>query len=170
LKEFSVNIIGLTKKAHLFDYQIKDGFFEKYGKEVVSSGLMDAHVILDKKETFIEVDFKISGLVHLVCDRSLEPFDYPIEVAKKIMFKYGDEAQEVSDEIVIITRDQDSLDVGQYIYEFIALAIPIKKLHPKFQVDEEPDGNEVKIVYSTSEDEEVSETIDPRWEKLKKLK
>jgi uncharacterized metal-binding protein YceD (DUF177 family) len=37
-------------------------------------------------------------------------------------------------------------------------------------VDEETDENEVKIVYSTSEDEEVSETIDPRWEKLKKLK
>jgi len=170
LKEFSVNIIGLSKKAHLFDFELKDGFFEKYGKEVVSSGHFDVHVILDKKETFIEVDFTISGTAHLICDRSLEPFDFGIEMAKKILFKYGDEAQEISDEIVIITRDQDSLDLGQYIYEYIALSVPIKKLHPRFLEEEalEQNENESKIVYRTSEDE--SEAVDPRWEKLKKLK
>ncbi len=168
MREFDVNIIGLSKKAHLFDFQLKDGFFEKYGKEVVSGGDFDVHVVLDKKETFIEVDFKISGKAHLVCDRSLEPFDYLIEETRKIVFKYGVEAQEISDEIVIITHDQDSLDLGQFIYEFIALSIPIKKLHPRFK-EEEDDESDVKIIYRTSE-EEQSESIDPRWEKLKKLK
>ena len=51
MREFDVNIIGLSKKAHLFDFKLKDGFFEKYGKEVVSGGDFDVHVVLDKKET-----------------------------------------------------------------------------------------------------------------------
>jgi uncharacterized protein len=168
LREFDVNIIGLSKKAHLFNFTLKDGFFEKYGKEVVSGGDFDVQVVLDKKETFIEVDFNISGKAHLVCDRSLEPFDYPIEETRKVVFKYGEVAQEISDEIVVITRDQDSLDLGQFIYEFIALSIPIKKLHPRFKAEEEDDESDVKIIYRTSEEE--SEKIDPRWEKLKKLK
>ena len=56
-------------------------------------------LLLTKHETFIETEFKISGAAHLVCDRSLEPFDFPIESKNKIVFKYGDEYQEMTDEI-----------------------------------------------------------------------
>ena len=75
----------------------------------------------------------------MTCDRSLEPFDFPIESKNKIVFKYGDEYQEITDEIIIIPRDTATLELGQYIYEFIALAIPLKKLHPKFQDEAEDD-------------------------------
>jgi uncharacterized protein len=172
LREFAVNIIGLSKKAHLFEYRLQKGFFEKYNLESVSDGNLDVEVVLDKKETFIEANFKISGQVGLVCDRTLEPFDFAITENRKVVFKYGEAAQEISDEIVIITRDQDSIDLGQYLYEFIALAIPMKKLHPRFA--NEADGNQL-IVYTTSQNETEKEkdennSIDPRWEKLKKLK
>ena len=170
MKEFAVNIIGLSKKAHLFNYHLEKGFFEKYGTESVSDGRFDVEVVLDKKETFIEVNFKISGQAALVCDRTLEPFDFPINENRKMVFKYGEEAQEISDEIVIITRDQDSIDLGQYLYEFIALAIPMKRLHPRFANEAESDQ---PVVYSTSPtetEEKENDSIDPRWEKLKKLK
>jgi uncharacterized metal-binding protein YceD (DUF177 family) len=153
---------------------LKDDFFERYGKEVLSKGDFEAKVSLDKRETFIEVDFKISGHAELICDRSLEPFEHALKIDRKIIFKYGEEPQEISDEIVIITRDQDRLDLGQFMYEFIVLAIPIKKLHPNLRNQEEDeDDAEVKIVYSTSterEEKEKEEDIDPRWEQLKKLK
>lgn len=170
MKEFAVNIIGLSKKAHLFNYHLEKGFFEKYGTESVSDGRFDVEVVLDKKETFIEVNFKISGQAALMCDRTLEPFDFPINENRKMVFKYGEEAQEISDEIVIITRDQDSIDLGQYLYEFIALAIPMKRLHPRFANEAESDQ---PVVYSTSPtetEEKENDSIDPRWEKLKKLK
>lgn len=170
MKEFAVNIIGLSKKAHLFNYHLEKGFFEKYGTEAVSDGRFDVEVVLDKKETFIEVNFKISGQAALVCDRTLEPFDFPITETRKVVFKYGEEAQEISDEIVIITRDQDSIDLGQYLYEFIALAIPMKKLHPRFANEAESDQPMVYSTSPTETEEKEKDTIDPRWEKLKKLK
>jgi uncharacterized protein len=172
LKDCSVNIIGLSKKAHHFQFELRDGFFEHYGKEVLSKGDFDATVSLDKKETFIEVDFKITGHTELICDRSLEPFNYHLNIDRKIIFKYGEEPQEISDEIMIITRDQDTIDLGQFMYEFIVLAIPIKKIHPDLKEQEESDDDpDSKIVYSTStEAEKKKEEIDPRWEKLKKLK
>jgi len=175
LKDFSVNIIGLSNKVHLFEFELKDGFFGHYGKEVLSRGDFEAKVSLDKRETFIEVDFKISGHAELICDRSLEPFQHELKIDRKIIFKYGEEPQEVSDEIVIITRDQDSLDLGQFMYEFIVLSIPIKKLHPDLRNEEDDeDDAEVKIIYTTSteseQEDKKEEDIDPRWEKLKKLK
>ncbi len=168
-RDFSVNILGLSKGVHQFEFQLVADFFEKYGQEVVNKGKFAATVTLDKKETFIDADFKIEGNASLVCDRSLDDFNFPVSISKKIVFKYGDEAKEVSDEIIIIAHDQQRLDVGQLMYEFITLEIPIKKLHPRFQ-DETEDETEGKIIYSSSTGDADEEIIDPRWEKLKKLK
>jgi uncharacterized protein len=164
-KEFNVNILGLSKTVHQFNFQLGEAFFKTYGQEVVAKGNFAAQVSLDKRETFIEADFKIKGIAQLICDRSLDEFDFPISVHKKIVFKYGDEPQEISDEIIVIKHDQDYLDLGQLMYEFVALEIPIKKLHPRFQDDEHTDG----LVY-TSESKNKEDEIDPRWEALKKLK
>jgi uncharacterized protein len=168
---YSVNIVGLSNKEHLFQYELGEEFFRKYGTDFVSDGKFQADLMLTKHETFIEVEFAIKGAAHLICDRSLEPFDFPIESKNKIVFKYGDEFQELTEEIITIPRDTATLELGQYIYEFIALSVPLKKLHPKFQ-DEQDDDSEGKIVYTseTSEEKKDDEETDPRWNILKKLK
>ena len=169
--DYKVNIIGLSQKTHQFDFELGDGFFEKYGKALLESGHFDAKVTLDKRETLIEGHFHIEGKAHLICDRSLEPFDYPLNIDQLIVFKYGEEEKELSDDIVLITRDQSSLDVGQYFYELIGVKLPMKRLHPKFEKDN-LEESEIQLVYSTPIDENKNEedAIDPRWEKLKKLK
>lgn len=173
-KAYSVNIIGLSNKVHQFDYEIGDAFFARYGTALISKGSFKAVVTLDKHETFIEATFKITGKAHLICDRSLDPFEYPVAFESRILFKYGDLNEELSDKIVMIHRDTDSLELGQYMYEFIGLQIPIKKLHPRYQHEADLDDSGGKIIYSsgdkTFDTESGEDAIDPRWEKLKKLK
>jgi uncharacterized protein len=174
LREFGVNIIGLSNKVHHFHYEFSDEFFKAYGAGLVSEGKFTADVAIDKRETFIEANFKVEGIAKLVCDRSLDPFDHPVKFQKKIVFKFGDADEELSDEIVMIHRDTDTLELGQYLYEFIGLEIPMKKLHPRYENEAElPEESEGKIIYTSGEanfDPESDEDIDPRWEKLKKLK
>jgi uncharacterized metal-binding protein YceD (DUF177 family) len=169
---YSINIVGLSNKEHHFQFECGDEFFRKYGTDLVSEGKFQVDVLLTKHETFIEVSFRIKGTARLICDRSLEPFDYPIESNNKIVFKYGEAFQEMTEEIIIIPRDTAQLELGQYIYEFIALGVPLKKLHPRFKDEEEEDNSEGKIVYSsqTTEEKKDQEEIDPRWNILKKLK
>jgi uncharacterized protein len=174
MRAFRINIVGLSNKEHQFDFQIGDEFFRHYGKDagLVSEGDLTAEVTLNKQETMIEARFLIKGTVKLVCDRSLDPFQHPLKIDKRVIFKFGDADEELSDEIIMIHRDSDTLELGQYMYEFINLELPMKKLHPRYQ-DEADDGEEGKIIYSsgtTSTDAESDEDIDPRWEKLKKLK
>ncbi|CAN5557760.1 DUF177 domain-containing protein [soil metagenome] len=170
-QDFKVNIIGLSQKAHRFDYQFGDEFFGHYGTALLESGHFTACVTLDKRETLIESHFHIHGTAKFICDRSLEPFDYPMDIDRMIMFKYGEEEKELSEEIVLITRNQQSLDIGQYMYELIGVGIPMKRLHPKFQNDD-LEESEIQLVYSSPIDktEKDEDAIDPRWEKLKKLK
>jgi uncharacterized metal-binding protein YceD (DUF177 family) len=169
---YGVNIVGLSNKKHHFDYEIGEKFFGQYGSDFLSEGLFHADVELTKHETFIEAEFKLKGVARLICDRSLEPFDFPVERAHKIVFKFGDTNQELSDEIIMISRDTAVLELGQYIYEFLVLALPMKRLHPRFRDAESNDDNpEGKIVYSSKPDEPGDQDeIDPRWNILKKLK
>jgi uncharacterized protein len=168
VKEFSVNIQGLGQKQHSFQFHLSTRFFENYGKEVVSAGEFDASVFLTKRETLIEADFSIVGKANLICDRSLDAFDHTMKIEKHLIFKYGEAMEEISDEIIVIPRDLDLLDVGQLMYEFIVLDIPLKKIHPRYQSEEQSEENEEgKLVYQS---EKTDDEIDPRWEMLKKLK
>ena len=173
MKDFKINIIGLSNKDHQFDFHIGEQFFRHYGNGIVSEGDLDVVVTLDKRETMIEARFEINGKVKLICDRSLDPFEYPLKIDRKVIFKFGDADEELSDEIIMIHRDSDYLELGQYIYEFIALAVPMKKLHPRYEgeldLDDEAEG---KIIYTSGSNSEDGDDgdIDPRWEQLKKLK
>lgn len=170
---FGVNIISLSNKIHQFDYELGEAFFRSFGSDLITQGNFRADVELNKHETFIEATFKIKGTAVLTCDRSLEAFDFPIWTEKKIMFKYGDRDEEISDEIIMINRETATLEIGQYMYEFVVLAIPLKKLHPRFRAEDlqDDESSEGKIVYSSEKPGENEEKeIDPRWNILKKLK
>jgi uncharacterized metal-binding protein YceD (DUF177 family) len=184
LGAYRINIVGLSNKVHHFHYEVGQELFTEYGTDIVSEGSFQVDVDLDKRETFLEADFRIKGIAKLVCDRSLEPFDFPINTRRKVVFKYGDQDEEITDEIMIIQRDTAWIELGQYLYEFIALAIPLKKLHPRFQdqADDADDDSEGRIVYTSGGSEEGEnddsggengrddQDIDPRWNALKKLK
>ena len=115
----------------------------------------------------ITVNLFIDGSVDLECDRSLEHFDYPISVNKEIIYKYGDEEKELSEDVFVILKGEQEINIASFLYESISLEIPMKKLHPKFQDDS--DDNEV-IYKSEFTDESQEASTDPRWEALKKLK
>lgn len=127
----------------------------------------------------IQLHFHTEGSVGLVCDRSLEPYEEQFISDDRIILKFGDHNQELTDEIEIITRNTNRINIAGYIFEFIALSLPVKKIHPSLRTEDEDmfsqDEDEVVLVYSSEkpEDEEsesTDEKIDPRWEALKKLK
>ncbi|MBS1557657.1 MAG: DUF177 domain-containing protein [Bacteroidetes bacterium] len=166
VKEYSVNILGLSKGVHTFEFQLGELFLKKYDPAATALGNFTATVTLDKRDTFIEADFKINGTARLTCDRSLDEYDYPLSLKRKVVFKYGEVPQEISDEIIIISTHQAQLELGQLMYEFLSLEIPMKKLHPRYNNDTPEDG----LVYSSPPQGEESKPIDPRWEILKKIK
>jgi uncharacterized metal-binding protein YceD (DUF177 family) len=175
LKEFDIDLINLADKRHDYQYVADNAFFALFEHSLVEVGKCTVHLDLTKSETMLIGEFDIQGTIELTCDRSLDLFDYPIATQAQIIFKYGEQTQELSDEIVVIPRSLATLNVAQYIYEFIGLCIPMKKLHPRFvnEVTEEDSEDDILIYSSATTEEDSSEDgivmIDPRWEDLKKL-
>jgi uncharacterized protein len=175
-KNFRIDIFGLKLGVHEFDFDFNDTLFENHEDSLIESGQGECKIELVKKDRLIEVNFDIEGSIVLTCDRSMEEFDYPVSIQEQLILKYGEEFDDSQDEIWTIPNGQQSINLEKNIFDYLTLAVPMKKLHPRFELEEEDDEYELELVYSSIEDEEEVDTtpdeeeIDPRWALLKKIK
>ncbi|WP_041264771.1 YceD family protein [Bernardetia litoralis] len=151
LRTFEIDIVALKFGSHSFTFNLDNKFFAYCNEHLngfIEKGDCNAEVILEKNEQLIRATLMIDGTVELVCDRSLDEFDYEVDIEDTILYKYSEEERELTEEIVLITRRTPSINVGELLYEFLMLDIPMKKLHPRFWEEEEEYLND----YSESED------------------
>ena len=165
LKEFDVPFSGLTTGKHHFEFEANKRFFEEFAYSEVEDARVSVKLQLNKMSTFLELDFELSGELLLPCDVCTVLFWQPIKGRKTMVVKYGEEYNDDEDELVVIPRSDTSVNVAQMIYEQVVLSTPSKVVHPEGECDEEmiQQLNKYKV------SETNKETIDPRWEKLKKL-
>jgi len=164
---FDIDIFKLANGKHSFEFDINDSYFELFEDSVIKKGGGTVKVELDRTPALLTFTFSIDCKVELVCDRSLDKFYYPVKESNCLRIKYGDHWEELSEELLMVPANTQKIDVGQFVYEFIILALPMKKLHPRFQ------GKDAEeLVFSSADDEKSSsnDDIDPRWNDLKKLK
>ncbi|WP_109832225.1 YceD family protein [Reichenbachiella versicolor] len=174
-KRFKIDIYGLKIGVHEYEFEINDELFESFEDSLVDNGKGECKVSLLKKETLMELTFDINASLELICDRSNEPFDYVIDSTETLLIKYGEEFDDSEEDIWVIPSGQQSINIQQPLYEYISLAVPMKKLHPKFEEDDIEEDDELEWVYTVGESEEEEEEskeedIDPRWAALKNIK
>ncbi len=176
LRQYDINIIGLEPKRYEFDYSSDEAFFQALDQQLVKKGNVQTHLILDKSETMIRLDFSITGIVERTCDRSLDLYDEPVDTRQTLFLKFADRNEELTDEIELIERNTATINVARYIFDYIVLSMPMKSLHPRFRdEDQDDDLSEGKLIYSSDTAKEIDESeeekpaVDPRWEALRKL-
>ena len=129
------------------------------------------HIDFYRTMQFIRAQFSVDAKVELICDRSLDAFDYAVQQDYEVLFK-AEEVEESADEkgaVRNFDHASKQIDLEQDVRDTILLNLPTKKLHPRF-LDE--NGNPKEILNQQFGDipEDDEEIIDPRWEKLKELK
>ncbi len=174
LSKYDIHIQGLENKRYPYEFEGGNEFFEFFQQNIIQSGHFKAHVLLDKNSALIQLFFDIEGEIELICDRCLEPFNEPIHIKEKYIYKFGDRHEEITDEIEMIPQNTATINLAQHIYDFIGVSLPMKKLHPRFRNEE--DDEDGKFIYSTGEEDEeetkdkTNEDFDPRWKALLSLK
>ena len=167
LKQFVVPFSGLKVGNYTFTFEIDDRFFEHFEYSEISQGRIHVDVVLERQPRMMVFSFLIAGHVFIPCDRCGEMFSQPVDGEETLIVKYGPEHEEESEDILVIKEDEHELDLSQYIYEYIHLLLPMRKVHG---TDE--NGNSLcnpditsRITYQEDQPED-----DPRWDVLKKLK
>ena len=166
LKDYDIDLSKLNLGQFNYSFHIDNKFFELFEYSLVDRGSLVVELLLEKKTSFITLAFQIKGTVKLICDRSLDAFDFNLKTENEIVLKYGEEARELTDEIETIPFKTLRVNIARYIYEFINVAIPMKKLHPRYSNESAED----QIIFSSNDDKEDNLDMDPRWGELKKLR
>lgn len=167
LQDYIIPFSGLKEGLYEYDFQAEDMFFEHYGNPEIISGNIITHLTLLKKRNFLELDFKISGILRIVCDRCLEEFDAFVETDEILYVRFGDDYKEISDNVIVIPTGETRLNVAQFIYEFSVLSLPIKRVHP-------PDANgnhacNTEMLELLKQHSGENTEINPVWDNLKNI-
>jgi len=169
-KEFDIPFLGLKLGQHSFEYQINNKFFESFDYHEFNEAAITVTVVLNKMSTVMELEMNAKGTVNLACDLTSEPFDQDITASLALVIKFGDEFNNEDDEILVIPHGEHQINIAQYIYEMLVLAVPPKRIHPGV-INGTLESEALKKLeeLQPKETKKDKDTTDPRWDALKDL-
>jgi uncharacterized metal-binding protein YceD (DUF177 family) len=171
LSQYTLPFSGLSEGKHQFDFTADDRFFAEFENSEVENGELAVRIDLEKRSTYLKLVFSIKGSVKLICDRCLESFDFPVESERELLVKFSEKPVEDEAELIYLHPGEFQVEVAQFIYEFVILSLPIRRVHPDGE-----DGISLCDPLMLKKLEELryhgnstDEPQDPRWNDLKKI-
>ena len=164
---YKIELKGLSDGTYEFDFHLDDDFFAAIEDAEVKKGDVGVHLTIKKIEGNFDFKFVLSGVVKVQCDRCLDEMDCSIDAENGFTVKYGKESADEGDKL-IITEDCNEIDLTWYLYEFVALELPITHSHPEGKCNSEMEAL-LQQYSGANESSEDGEPVDSRWSELKKL-
>lgn len=183
--KYKIDLKGMHESTMNCAFELDNQFFIDIDGPEVSKGKV--HVALTVKKLMgdnaFELFFQTEGVIQVPCDRCLDDMDLDVSTQDKVMVKLGADYAEDGD-WVIVPEEEGDINVAWFIYEFIALSIPMKHVHAPGKCNKamagklgkhlrvDADDNESMDLESgvvDSDLESVDSPVDPRWNELKKI-
>lgn len=190
--DYKLQLKSLPQGNHDLQFHMGKQFFVNMENTDIHDADLTADLHLVYRNGVYDLNFHITGDVVVLCDRCLDDLHFPIDTDYHIVVKYGDKYNDESDEFLEIPESDNYLNVAYMLYDTVALAIPIKHVHPLGKCNRQMSallkkhraaGDEVEM--ADIDDAETIEfdgveiggaepsnddPVDPRWEKLRGLK
>ncbi|MBR1644279.1 MAG: DUF177 domain-containing protein [Bacteroidales bacterium] len=157
--------------VYKYHFELDDAFFEAFSNDDLRSGNVEFDVRLDKSEHATLFYFRFSGVINGFCDRCLGELPLPVsgEETLKVSFRERHAAPQVADDNpdeVWLDEGENKIDLAQWMYEYVAVALPMHRVHKEGECD-----SETTCFISDPEAPRVaSDDVDPRWAALLELK
>lgn len=171
-REYIIQFVGLSLGKHEYEFKVTDKFFEDHEYSEIKQADINVRLELLKQSQMMVLEFEIGGTVKAMCDLCTGEFNLPLKGNYKLIVKVGGSNDEnENDDIITIAANEHQLDLSQYIYEYIALSLPIKRVHPLDEKGKSICDKEVlkKLKHFLTEENKEEES-DPRWNDLKNIK
>lgn len=179
---YKLQLKSLTEGVHQYTFCLDDKFFKEIDGPEVHKGKVDVHLSLKRIGGTFELKFNLSGVAMLPCDRCLDDMECPIEAENVLTVKLGKDYSE-DGEVLIVPEAEGELNIAWFLYEFVALEIPLKHVHPAGKCNKkmssvlrqhgskpaEGDDMGEDDFADADEDFDSASEPDPRWDELKKL-
>ncbi len=163
--EYKLAYTGLSLGKHEFQFEVTDTFFSFFDYDELRNSQINLTVELEKQSTMLLLNFSFTGTATVDCDRCGDDLLLHLVGDEQLIVKFGEGSYEAqTDDILVLSPGQHEVDISQYVYEFILLAVPTAHSHEKIK-----DCNQevIKKLNELSQHKEI-QPEDPRWAALKK--
>ena len=128
--KYRIDLKGMQNSVSNYDYELNNHFFADIDSPEVTKGNVHASLEVRKLsgDNAFELNFSMKGSVVIPCDRCLDDMEQDIVASDKLMVKFGVDYAEDGD-WVVVPEEEGDINVAWFMYEFIALAIPMKHVH-----------------------------------------
>ena len=172
--QFRIRISGIELGKHCFSTSCTKEFFELAELDKVQDGSVDLRVEMEKSEKMVDFKCHFEGFVVAECDRCLEPVRLPLDFDERLVVKLVAEksmaGENEDDDVWVMDENTYEVDIFHFVYESIALAIPLRIVH-----EDDAEGNPTCDPEVIARLDEMSAGkneggTDPRWDALKDIK
>ena len=169
--------------AH-YEFSLTNQFFADIDAPEIQKGKLQVQLDVKKTMGIYVLNFHIEGSVVVPCDRCLDDMELPVETDDTLKVKLGLEFSD-EDDMVIVPEEDGYINVAWFMYEFIALSIPMKHVHApgkcnkgmmgalnkhlRTSADEEDEMDDFLDEEEMTDEPSEAREIDPRWNELKKI-
>ena len=168
LERFDIDLKALTDEVTPLSWELDDQFFASLEGAQLQGGSLHVSGSIRKATGFYEFQLHTDGTVRIPCDRCLDMMDQPIGADLRLVVKLGSEYNE-EDDIITVDENEGVFKAAWFIYESIALAVPIQHVHQPGDCNDAMMRVLEEHSAARSSDADAKE-IDPRWSALLKLK
>jgi uncharacterized metal-binding protein YceD (DUF177 family) len=177
-RKYSINVVRLKPGKHTEAFSIDRAFFEQMPHSLISEGEVQVRLEMVKYSTHIDAKFFIEGKVQVACDRCGDPYLQPISDERRIVYSFSESMKFDGHEVIYVDSEESSLSLVQELYDFVHLALPMRKVpEPSTHLCEPEvlallglDEHGEPLPEDSANAEDSDEPVDERWAALKKLR
>lgn len=166
LDQFEIPFPSLAIGRHQYVFELNAKFFETLEHPEIRECQITVKLDLDRQKTMLVCAFDISGTAEFPCDRCGELFNQPIAGLRHLVVRLDSDSLGDEDDLISLSPSDHVLNVAQFMYEYVTLLVPSRRVHPEGGCDPEM----LKKISDLSVGEDHPHDDDPRWQALKNIK
>jgi len=163
--DMKVRFSGIKSGVYTYDMVLDDAFFESVENEEIKGGKVYFDVRMERNERVTMLTFTFKGEVRTICDRCLGEMTVSVSGEERLNVRFSDSEVTDDEQVVVLPEDAHELDLTPWLYEYVAVRLPMQHSHSEGECDPE------MVKYLVDENDiHNDDYVDPRWEALKNLK
>ena len=164
---YLISFTGLKNGEHAFNYVIDHSFFKDREYSEIQEANIDTRVLLKKENNLLVFDIKMEGTINVMCDRCGDYFDMPVWGENKLVVSLTNNRFEAESDIIAIPLESSEIDISQYLYEYVSMLLPQRRIHPDRKDGTSMSNQEALKMLNKLSAQKKEKSTNPIWEELK---